>query len=185
VGHKGTVFRIRLAVADIDRHHYQDYALTLARHPSETDDRMMLRLLAFALHADEALKFTAGLCVGDEPEIWSHNLDGSVANWIEIGQPDTKHLRKAGNLAEQVFVYSYNGQALDNWWQQNQSALAMIDNLTVVRISVPPDQPLSLLAQHGNGLQCTIEEENVLLSDGDLSLNLERTFLMNATGRRP
>src|SRR5690606_19921686 len=92
---KATIFKAEIQVADMDRHHYADYSLTLARHPSETDERMMVRLLAFALFADPALGFGKGLCVGDEPDLWQKDLTGTIERWIDVGQPDDKWTRKA------------------------------------------------------------------------------------------
>ena len=100
-----TIYRCRLAISDIDRGYYQTHQLTIARHPSETDERMMVRLLAFALNADEHLTFTRGLCRDDEPELWQRSLSDEILLWIELGQPDEKRIRKACAVSERVFVY--------------------------------------------------------------------------------
>ena len=112
---KATVFKADIQVADMDRHHYADYSLTLARHPSETDERMMVRLLAFALFADPALAFGKGLCVDDEPDLWQKDLTGAIERWIDVGQPDDKWVRKACGRAREVVVLAY-GRALEVWW---------------------------------------------------------------------
>ena len=104
---KATIFKADLQIADMDRNYYQDHALTLARHPSETDERMMVRLLAFAIHADEALTFTKGLFDTEEPDLWQKDLTGAIQLWIEVGQPDEKRILKACGRSEQVIVYSY------------------------------------------------------------------------------
>lgn len=91
---KATIFKVELVVADMDRNYYGDHNLTIARHPSETDERMMVRILAFALYADPALAFAKGLCVDDEPDLWQKDLTGLVERWIDVGQPDEKWIRK-------------------------------------------------------------------------------------------
>src|SRR5258705_2764408 len=104
-----TVFKVALDVADIDRAYYHAHALTIARHPSETDERMMVRLLAFARHAHEALAFGRGLGTDDEPDLWRKDLTGAIDLWIDVGQPDEKRIRRAGGRAEAEFVYSDRG----------------------------------------------------------------------------
>ena len=85
---KATIFKVNLQIADMERHYYQDYALTLARHPSETDERMMVRLLAFALHAHEYLEFGQGMTADDEADVWQKDLTGAIELWIDVGMPD-------------------------------------------------------------------------------------------------
>jgi uncharacterized protein YaeQ len=106
---KATIFKAELSVADIDRGVYRDHALTIARHPSETDERMMVRLLAFALHADERLEFGRGLSAEDEPDLSRRDLTGTLEQWIEVGLPDEREVRKACGRAREVFVYAYGG----------------------------------------------------------------------------
>jgi len=97
--------------------YYQDHALTIARHPSETEERMMVRLLAFALNADGTLVFGAGLSADDEPDLWCKELTGNIQTWIDVGLPDEKRIRKACGRADSVFVYSYGGRAAQLWWE--------------------------------------------------------------------
>ncbi|MDT8386305.1 MAG: YaeQ family protein [Thiogranum sp.] len=163
---KATIFKSDLNVIDVDRNYYQEHALTLARHPSETDERMMMRLLAFARHAGAALEFTRGISSSDEPDLWSKNLTGEIDTWIEVGQPDDKRLRKACHRASQVLVYTYSGHAADLWWQQVRGALQRFDNLTVFDIAPAIAQALARLAQRSMQLQCTIQDGQMWLSDG-------------------
>ena len=102
-----TIFKANLQVSDMDRNYYAEHLLTLARHPSETDERMMVRLLAYALHADEYLNFTKGLCADEEPDLWLKNLTDEIELWIDVGQPDERRLRKACSRAAQVYLYLY------------------------------------------------------------------------------
>jgi uncharacterized protein YaeQ len=92
---KATVVKAELQVSDMDRHYYASHNLTLAQHPSETDERLMVRLLAFALNADERLEFGKGLSSDDEPDLWRRDYTGDIELWIDLGQPDESRIRKA------------------------------------------------------------------------------------------
>jgi uncharacterized protein YaeQ len=129
---KATICKAELHIADMERGYYHDHTLTVARHPSETDERMMVRLLAFALHADETLAFGAGLSTDDEPDLWRKDLTGSIQTWIDVGLPDEKRIRKACGRADEVFVYAYGGHASQLWWQQAGDKLARSHKLTVI-----------------------------------------------------
>src|SRR6185295_1188816 len=133
---KATIFKAELQVSDLDRQHFATHSLTLARHPSETDERMMVRLLAFALNADEHLEFGRGLSAEDEPDLVKRDLTGAIELWIEVGLPDERELRKAAGRSRAVKVYTYGGRSAAMWWSQNREALARLDNLTVVDIPV-------------------------------------------------
>ena len=121
---KSTVFRVGLSIADIDRGYYRDHVLRVARHPSETDERMMARLLAFALHADDALEFGRGLSTDGEPDLWKRGLTGAIDMWIDVGLPEPSELRKACGRAREVFVLAYGGRAVDVWWEGARDRLA-------------------------------------------------------------
>jgi uncharacterized protein YaeQ len=162
---KATVFKATLQIADLDRHYYADHALTLARHPSETDDRMMVRLLAFALHANEALTFTRGLSTGDEPDLWQKDLSGAIQTWIELGQPDVKRMRAAAGRAERVFVYCYSGRSADIWWQQVRARVQATGNLSVRNLPPQAVRELATLAQRSMQLHCTIQDGQALVAD--------------------
>ncbi|GAB7193879.1 hypothetical protein OS31_14700 [Dickeya oryzae] len=128
---KATVYKASVNIADMDRAFFQDVSLTLAQHPSETDQRMMLRLLAWICHADEQLRFTKGLCADDEPEIWRHSDDGRVLLWVELGLPDEKRLKKACSLSPDVVLYAYGERAARVWWQNMADKARALTNLTV------------------------------------------------------
>jgi uncharacterized protein YaeQ len=164
---KSTVFRAELQIADMDRGYYADHSVTLARHPSETDERMMVRLLAFVLHADEALAFGRGLSAEDEPDLWRRDLTGAVLQWIEVGLPDERELRKACGRASEVTVIAYGGRAVDLWWKQNADALERLRNLSVCTLAAEESQALAGLARRGMKLQCNIQEGLVWLGDGE------------------
>lgn len=163
---KATIFKAELNIADMDRDHYGDYNLTLARHPSETDERMMVRVLAFARHAHERLQFTRGLSADDEADLWQHSLSDEIELWIDVGQPDEKRLRKACNRARQVVLYVYGGRGADLWWQQNESKLARFDNLSVLNLAKTETDELAALAQRNMRLQCTLQDNQAWINDG-------------------
>jgi uncharacterized protein YaeQ len=172
-----TIFKAALQIADIDRGYYHDHALTIARHPSETDERMMVRVLAFALHAHEALTFGRGLSSDDEPDLWQKDLTGAIETWIDVGQPDEKRLRRACGRAAQVFVYNYGGQGAGMWWDQVSGKLERTRNLTVMRISLAASQALAKLARRNMQLHCTVQEGQVWLADENDSVQVELTTI--------
>jgi uncharacterized protein YaeQ len=163
---KSTIFRAELEVADLDRGHYGTHTLTLARHPSETDERMMIRLLAFALHADEALGFGRGLSTEDEADLVQKDLTGAIKLWIDVGLPDEKSLRRAAGRAEKVEVYAYGGRAVDLWWTKNRDTLERLTNFTAYNVAQSTSQALARLAQRTMQLQCTVQEGEIWFSSG-------------------
>ncbi|MEJ2574730.1 MAG: YaeQ family protein [Gammaproteobacteria bacterium] len=141
------------------------HALTIARHPSETDERMMVRLLAFALNAHDDLVFGKGLSTDDEPALWRKDLTGAIELWIDVGTPDERDIRKACNRSAQVIVYSYGGRTADLWWQQNHNKLERLTNLTVINLPFTETQALARLAQRTMRLQCTIQDVQLWVAD--------------------
>ncbi len=170
---KSTVFRAELQVSDLDRHYYAAHALTLARHPSETDERMMVRLLAFALFAGERLEFGRGLSTEDEPALWRKNLTGAVELWIEVGLPDERALRRACGRAERVAVLCYGGRGADLWWAQNRDRLERLRNLAVMLLPAPATQALAALARRSMSLQCTIQDGQAWLTEGERTVHVD------------
>lgn len=162
---KATIFKATLNIADMDRHYYADHQLTLARHPSENDERMMVRLLAFALNASEQLEFTKGLSTDDEPELWQKSLSNEIELWIELGLPDESRLRKACNRSKQVILYTYGGRGVPIWWDKNKSKLARFNNLTCVNLDPEATEQLAGLAQRAMSLQVTIQDGEVTFSN--------------------
>ena len=149
---KSTIFKAELSIADIDRGYYRDHALTIARHPSETDERMMVRLLAFALHADDALEFGRGLSTEDEPDLWRRDLTGAVEQWIEVGLPEEREVRKACGRAREVHVLAYGGRAVDLWWQGAREKLERQDRLAVSEVPIEASRALARLAARSHAV---------------------------------
>lgn len=166
-----TIHRCNLQVSDLDRSHYRDYALTIARHPSETDERMMVRLLAFALNADERLSFTRGLSRDDEPDLWQHTMSDDITLWIETGQPDEKRLKKACGRAARVLVYCYQHRASVVWWDRLADRLQRFSHLNVYRLPENAGPRLAALASRNMDIQCTIQDGDIWLSDPTRSLS--------------
>jgi uncharacterized protein YaeQ len=178
---KATVFKVALQIADMDRHYYADHALTLARHPSETDERMMVRLLAFALYADDGLNFGKGISSDEEPDLWHKDLTGEIKRWIEVGLPDVRVIRKAGGRADQVVVLNY-GRAADIWWNENREKLQRQNNLTVLKLASETTQELAALANRTMQLQCTIQEGHIMITSASGMLEIEPQILHRSPG---
>lgn len=170
---KATIFKVDLSIADMDRGYYRDHALTLARHPSETDERLMVRLLAFALHAGETLAFGRGLSTADEPDLWQRDLTGAVSLWIDVGLPDERDVRRAAGRADAVLVYTYGGRAVDVWWSRTGEKLSTVDRLTVVDVPREASAAMAHLVDRSMRLQCTVQEGHVWLTDGATSVAVE------------
>jgi uncharacterized protein YaeQ len=170
---KATIYKADLQIADMDRNYYQEHALTIARHPSETDERMMIRLLAFALHADPALAFTKDLFDVDEPALWQKDLTGAIQTWIEVGQPDEKRLMKACGRAARVIVYSYSATS-HIWFKQIANKVERAKNLSIVNIPFEASAALERLAKRSMLLQCTIQDGQIWLTDGADTVLVER-----------
>lgn len=174
---KSIVYKAQLQIADMDRALYADHALTLARHPSETDERLMMRVLAFALSvpADDLrgrLEFAAGLSDTDEPDLWQRDLTGELVQWIEVGQPDDRRLAKACGRAEQVRLWAY-ASSVPIWWQALQGKVARLDNLEVWQVPTEASRALAGLAARSMQLQITVQDGHIWVSDAQHSVELE------------
>jgi uncharacterized protein YaeQ len=170
---KATIYKVDLQVSDMDRNYYQAHALTLAQHPSETAERLMVRLLAFALNADERLAFGRGISTDDEPDLWSRDLTGVIDLWIEVGQPDEQRLRKACGRAGEVRVYCFSGRSAELWWKKNGEALARCGNLRVFEVPAESSQQLAALASRNLRLQCLVQDGQVQVMDDDTTVTLD------------
>jgi uncharacterized protein YaeQ len=178
---KSTVFKAQVAVADIDHGYYADHALTLARHPSETDERMMVRLAALALNAHElqdtcngdgTLAFGAGLSDPNEPDVWLRDFTGATRLWIEVGQPDDAALAKACRQSDAVRVYAFH-HAAEVWWRGIENKLSRLDKLQVWRIPTEASQSLAALAERSMQLQATVQEGALMLGSATGTVHFE------------
>lgn len=173
-----TIFKAQLNISDLRRHHYQDYALTLALHPSETEERMMIRLLCFCLYASDTLEFSRGLSNDDEPDLWQKSLSDEIELWLELGQPDEKRVRKASGRSQQVVIAGFQPRPFSIWWQQNENKLQRFTNVSVLQFSGCDN--IDQWAQRNMNLQVTIEEGSIWLSDDSNSLEIQFQTLQTA-----
>jgi uncharacterized protein YaeQ len=169
---KSTIYKADLNISDMDRGYYADHALTIARHPSETDERMMIRVLAFAIHAHEHLNFGKGISDTEEPDLWQKDYTDAILLWVEVGQPDDRRLLKACGRSEQVIVYSFSS-ASDIWWKQMNSRLDRAKNLRVMNVPSDTSQALAKLAQRSMQLQCTIQDGQIWFTAGEESVQID------------
>ncbi|WP_353471922.1 YaeQ family protein [Salipiger sp. H15] len=164
---KSTIYKVELSVSDMDRHYYETHKLTVAKHPSETDERLMVRLLAFALNADEQLELTKGLSTDDEPDIWQKSLSGELDLWVALGLPSDKVVRQSCGKAGKVVVYSYGGRPAEVWWDKIKGSTTRFDNLQVMNISEEATRDLAELASRTMKLQVNIQDGDVMVSADD------------------
>lgn len=176
---KATIYKADLQIADMDRHVYGDHALTIARHPSETDERMMVRVLAYALHAQEGIAFTKGLFDVDEPEVWVKNLAGEITLWIDLGQPDDARIRRACSRADQVVVLCYSSSC-EVWWKQIASKLTRFTNLTVLQLPAETSPALAALAERSMRLQCMVQDGEIWINTDTASVPVKLATLQAA-----
>ncbi|GMR06038.1 MAG: YaeQ family protein [Gammaproteobacteria bacterium] len=169
---KATIYKTELQIADMDRNHFHNYSLTVARHPSETDIRMMVRLLAFALNASNELKFTKGISTDDEPDIWKKNLTDDIMLWVDLGQPGEKRLRKACGRAEEVIVYTYQQRSAELWWNQFEDSSQRFDNLKIFSIQEDTCKSLTQFITRNMQLQCSIQDGECWITDGKSTVHV-------------
>ncbi len=167
-----TIYKVELQVSDLDRHYYQTHVLTVAQHPSETEQRMMVRILAFALNASEHLEFTKGLSTDEVPDLWEKSLTGDVQHWIEIGQPSAKRVKKACNQSEKVSIYTFSGHSAEVWWQQNQKEFSRQTKLRIINLPAEQLSGLSKNVPRTMSLQCTIQEGLIWFGDASQSYEI-------------
>lgn len=181
---KATVFKASLQIADMDRHYYAEHALTISRHPSETDERMMVRLLTFALHANEHLAFGEGMTNDDDADLWQKDLTGAIELWIDVGLPDEKLIRKACGRSNHVMVYCYGGNAAKLWYEQNAKQFLRLKNLSVISLSQNCTHGLANLAERTMQLQCNIQDGQAWLMNDQDSIIIESEVLKAATSKK-
>jgi uncharacterized protein YaeQ len=177
---KSTIYKADCQIADINKGYYQPHYLTIALHPSETEERMMVRLLAFVLNAHEHLQFSKGLSTDDEPDLWKKNLTGDVELWIDVGMPDEKRIRKASNRADKVITYSYGGRNTV-WWKQIQPKLERFNNLTIINLPKPATDQLVLLVKRNMQLQFSLQDGQIWVSDDQLTAHIEPEIWLSYT----
>ncbi|MFW5431579.1 MAG: YaeQ family protein [Methylophilaceae bacterium] len=174
---KATIYKANLQIADMDRHYYVEHALTLSQHPSETEERMMVRLLAFALNAHEHLTFEQSMEDDALADLWQKDLTGVIEVWIDVGLPDEKLIRKACGRAKQVIVYAYGGRVAEMWFEQNRKLFQRQKNLTIFNIAQASSVEMAKMTQRSMQLQCNIQDEEISMIDDKQNVTVEITKL--------
>jgi uncharacterized protein YaeQ len=183
---KSTIYKAELQIADMDRHYYADHALTIALHPSETNERMMVRVAAFAMFAQERLEFCKGLSDTDEPDLWQKDLTGAVETWIDVGQPDERRIAKASARAKEVIVIAYGGRTSDIWWQGVRNKVERLRNVTVWTLGEGVAAALGGLVERSMRLQCTVQDGAAWLGSTNAdAVPVEWTVLKASLDARP
>lgn len=177
---KATVYKAELAIADMDRHYYHTHPLTIALHPSETIERMMVRLAVFACYASESLQFTRGLSTDNEPDLWQKAYTGEIEHWIELGQLDEKRLKKAVNQSQRVTLVGYHGNAFDVWWQQNSNKCQRHHNLEIISLTPETVDQLTQLANRSMRIQANISDGILWLNDDQHNVEVNFTTLQSS-----
>ncbi|NVJ66646.1 MAG: YaeQ family protein [Gammaproteobacteria bacterium] len=170
---KATIYKATVNISDLDTHYYNELNLTIAQHPSESDKRMMVRLVAYILNVQERLEFTKGLSEEGEPEIWAKNYTDDIELWIELGRPDEARLRKASHKSKQVIVYTYDDNASAIWWKSNHNKLRDYKNLSVFSINDEQAAGIESMIERTMQLQATIEDGQLWLSNSEKSQLIE------------
>lgn len=165
---KATIYKALLNIADMDRHYYAEHNLTLAQHPSENDLRLMVRLTAFVLNANETLMFCKGISQDDEPDLWQKSLSGDIELWIDLGQPDEKRIKKACGRSEQVIIYTYQEGMATAWFKQIENSLKRFNNLQIIYLKMDGD--IESLTKRSMDLQCNISDNELTLIDNENSV---------------
>ena len=165
---KATIYKALLNIANMDSHYYAEHNLTMAKHPSETDLRLMVRLIAFILNADEELVFCKGISQEDEPDLWKKSLGGDIELWIDLGQPDEKRIKKACGRSDKVIIYTYQEGMAASWWKQIETSLTRFSNLQVIHLEMDGD--IETLAKRAMSLQANISDGELTLMDEEQSI---------------
>ena len=171
---KATIYKVLLNIANMDSHYYAEHNLTMAKHPSETDLRLMVRLVSFILNADEALEFCKGISQEDEPDLWQKSLGGEIKLWIDLGQPDEKRIKKACGRSEKVIVYTYQEGMATSWWKQLQTTLTRFSNLQVIHLDIEGE--IAELAKRAMTLQANISDNELTLIAEEQSVVIREKY---------
>ncbi|HEX5394428.1 MAG TPA: YaeQ family protein [Rhodocyclaceae bacterium] len=170
---KSTIYKASLNISDMDRNYYGQHNLTLALHPSETEERLMVRLLAFVRYADERLEFGRGISADDEPALWLKDYSGDIRLWIEVGLPDERLLRRAAGRADKVVVLTYGGRSMEAWWQKEGASISRLPKVEVLALEDDQSKALTKLASRGMELQCTVQDGQLWITDGNETVAIE------------
>jgi uncharacterized protein YaeQ len=173
---KPTIYKAQIELADSDRNCFEELSLTLARHPSETLERMAARLLAYCLNCTRGLEFTRGISTADEPDVWEHSDHGEIAHWIEVGQPEAARLRKACGRARRVSVYAF-AKSADTWWKLNGESITALPRLRVWQFDWHEIQAAAALLERTVQLNISVVGGTLYVDNGSASASVELRLL--------
>jgi len=165
-----TIYKANLNIANMDTHYYAEHSLTLAKHPSENDLRLMIRLLAFISNTNEDLVFCKGISQDDEPDLWQKNLSGDIELWIDLGQPDEKRIKKACGRSKKVIIYVYQEGMATSWFKQNKKLLNRFNNLSIIYLNI--DGNIEELCERSMNLQANISDSELSLINEDSTISI-------------
>ena len=173
---KATIHKATIQLANMDRQLYADHSLVIARHPSETDERMLIRLLAFSLNVpantdNGPLELAKDMWDPDEPGLWQKDLTGQLQQWIEIGQPDDRRMMKASARSARVSVYSF-GLSTPAWWKTVATKITRARNLAVWQVPADQSQALAALVQRSMQLHVAVQDGTVWVAEGQRSVEV-------------
>ena len=175
---KATIFKANVNIANMDIHNYSEHSLTLAQHPSENDLRLMVRLTAFILNANETLEFTKGISQDDEPDLWQKSMGGDIELSIILGQPDEKRIKKASGVSDEVIIYCYQEGMAVSWFKQNEKVLKRFKNVKVIFVSFSSN--IEEICSRSMNIQCNTLDKELSIIDGDISIVVnEKTWKEN------
>lgn len=177
---KSTVYKVELHISNLNTHYYAQHILTMAKHPSETDERLMVRLLAFALYAQEGLCFGKGVSEEQEPSLWKKDLTGKPELWIEVGLPDKRRVRKASSAAQNIVIIVYAKRNIEQWQKETAELLEKKQNITVLQLPVEKTQELAKLANRTMLINCIIEGDQISLMNEQAAVTIEPKTLYSA-----
>jgi len=170
-----SIYKALINLSNLDTHQYEDFNLTLAKHPSENEDRMMFRVLAFLYCAHEKLEFTKGLSNVDEPELWQKDYSGEIVHWIELGLPDEKRIRQSCAKSKKVTIFTYHPRKSHEWFEKIKGKFASNDKLHIYNLEVVENGPLDQIVNKSMNLSCMIEEDLMHLSDDQHRIGIKVT----------
>ena len=176
-----TIYKATVDISDIDRGYYGTHLCTLARHPSETEERLAIRLLTFCLYVGETdmkLEFGRGLSTEGEPALWEIDDTGAIARWIDVGVPDVKQVRKAAGRSNEEIVIAYGEDRIEPWWKQNASDMRKVDKLSVAMLKDAEVAQMLPLMSRTMHLTVTVQDGVVWLSDSVNTAQVQMHWLL-------
>jgi len=163
-----TINKALLNIANMDEHYYAEHNLTLAQHPSENDLRLMIRIVAFILNANDTLMFCKGISQDDEPDLWQKSFGDDIEMWIDLGQIDEKRIKKACGQSDKVIIYTFKESLAKPWFEKIKNSLSRFKNLKIIHLNIEGD--IELLAKRAMNIQCNILDNELTLIAGDDSV---------------